>query len=252
MVKPDAEVAVLIGTAGWTIPRASAPRFASDGTHLERYARVFGCAEINTSFHRPHAAATYAAWRERTPPAFRFSVKMPRAITHDLRLTGTRRPLEEFLRQCDGLAEKRGPILVQLPPSLAFTTALADRFFRVLRGLYDGPLALEPRHASWFSPAAEPLLYGHRIARLAADPAPVPGVDAPGGWPALQYFRLHGSPHRYWSSYGPEALAAVAAALTRRGVASEHWCIFDNTAAGAAMDNAWDLQHQLSRAGFRQ
>src|SRR5688572_5967784 len=77
---------IRIGTAGWSIRRAAAARFDSGGTHLERYSRQLDCAEINSSFHRPHATATYAKWRDSTPPAFRFAVKMPRAITHDLKL----------------------------------------------------------------------------------------------------------------------------------------------------------------------
>ena len=64
---------IRIGTAGWSIPRASAARFPGPGTHLERYARVLNCAEINSSFYRPHAAATYAKWRDSTPPDFRFA-----------------------------------------------------------------------------------------------------------------------------------------------------------------------------------
>ena len=79
---------VRIGTAGWSIPRAAAFRFESAGTHLERYSRLLRCAEINSSFHRPHAAATYAKWRDSTPPDFRFAVKMPRTITHELKLQG--------------------------------------------------------------------------------------------------------------------------------------------------------------------
>ena len=109
---------IRIGTAGWSIPRASASRFGGSGTHLERYARSFRCAEINSSFYRPHAAATYAKWRDSTPPDFRFAVKMPRTITHELKLQDAREPLVAFLVQTDGLAQKRGPILVQLPPSL--------------------------------------------------------------------------------------------------------------------------------------
>ena len=81
---------IRIGTAGWSIPRAATSRFDSAGTHLERYSRRFDCAEINSSFHRPHAATTYAKWRGSTPPAFRFSVKIPRAITHDLKLQRAR------------------------------------------------------------------------------------------------------------------------------------------------------------------
>lgn len=74
---------ILVGTAGWSISRASAYRFTGDGSHLQRYARVLGCAEINSSFHRSHAAATYGKWAMSTPPHFRFAIKIPRTITHE-------------------------------------------------------------------------------------------------------------------------------------------------------------------------
>src|SRR6187200_649412 len=115
---------IRVGTAGWSIPRAFAFRFDSVGTHLQRYSRRLRCTEINSSFYRPHAAATYAKWRDSTPPDFRFAVKMPRTITHELKLQDAREPFVAFLVQTDGLAQKRGPILVQLPPSLSFDGAV--------------------------------------------------------------------------------------------------------------------------------
>src|SRR5690349_18833369 len=99
---------VIIGTAGWSIPRASAQYFPGDGSHLERYSRVLPCAEINSSFHRPHASATYARWAASTPAPFRFAVKIPRTITHDAKLRGTRLLLERFLEESAGLGRKRG------------------------------------------------------------------------------------------------------------------------------------------------
>ena len=143
---------IRVGTAGWSIPRAAGSRFDSPGTHLERYARRFDCAEINSSFHRPHAATTYAKWRASTPAAFRFSVKIPRAITHDLKLQRAREPLIAFLAQTDGLAEKRGPLLLQLPPSLTFDGPVLTRFLNMVRRVYAGAIVCEPRHATWFSP----------------------------------------------------------------------------------------------------
>ena len=81
-------------------------RFYCAVTHLERYSRSLRCAEIYSSFHRPHAAATYAKWRDSTPAHFRFAVKMPRTITHDLKLRAARAPLLTFMEyQTDGLAE---------------------------------------------------------------------------------------------------------------------------------------------------
>ena len=237
---------IFIGTAGWSIPRASAHRFPGDGIHLERYARVLPCAEINSSFHRHHAAAIYARWANATPPAFRFAIKIPRVITHDQKLQRARRPFERFLEETGGLAHKRGPLLVQLPPSLAFDARIAARFFGLVRARYDGIVVCEPRHRTWFSPPAEALLVEHEIGRVAADPPPVRGGERPGGWKGIVYLRLHGSPRMYWSRYDANHIAALADALRQRMYSVEVWCVFDNTASGAALENAWELQRLLS------
>ena len=237
---------VFIGTAGWSIPSGSAGRCVGEGTHLQRYAGVFGGVEINSSFHRPHAPVVYGKWADSVGPSFRFAVKLPRVVTHDLRLRATRKPLEQFLAQCDGLGNKRGPLLVQLPPSLAFEPRVARTFFDLLRARTDGLVVCEPRHPTWFAPAADALLLRFAIGRVAADPPPVPAAAAPGGWPGIVYYRLHGSPHMYWSKYDDAFISTLAAVL--RGVPSEvpAWCIFDNTATGAALENAWQLQTVLA------
>ena len=230
-----------IGTAGWSIPRAAARRFPGEGTHLERYSRVLACAEINSSFHRPHAASTYARWAASVPAGFRFAVKIPRAITHDRELRATRPLLERFLEESAGLGRKRGPLLVQLPPSLAFDNRVASRFLDMLRSRFNGRIVCEPRHPTWFEPAADTLLVRHKVARVAADPPPAPGADRPGAWLGVVYYRLHGAPRKYWSRYEVDALARLADALGRTPSRVEAWCIFDNTASGAALENAWEL-----------
>ena len=233
---------IFIGTAGWSIPRASAPHFGGEGTHLQRYARQLRCAEINSSFHRPHAEATYAKWAASTPAGFLFSVKIPRTITHDQQLRRARGPLERFLGESAGLGDKRGPLLVQLPPSLVFEPRVAARFFELLRHLHDGAVVCEPRHATWLSPAGESLLTRHRISRVAADPPTATGADLPGGWPGLIYFRLHGSPRKYWSRYTEEFVGGLARTLLTTPEPTNAWCVFDNTASGAALENAWELR----------
>ena len=75
-----------IGTAGWAIPRIHADLFPGNGTGLERYSGRLNAAEINSSFYRPHRPATYARWADAVPEAFRFSVKIPRSISHEKRL----------------------------------------------------------------------------------------------------------------------------------------------------------------------
>ena len=234
-------IRLFVGTAGWCVPRASAQRFATTGTHLQRYARVMPATEINSSFHRPHARTTYQKWAAATPLRFRFAVKFPRTITHEGELRRARLPLERFLDECSGLGRRRGPLLVQLPPSLAFDRRVVTTFFDLVRVRYEGHLVCEPRHPSWFGRVAEDLLVRYHVARVAADPPPVPGADVPGGWDGIIYYRLHGSPRKYWSKYEPEYIAALGNATTHVGSGVQAWCIFDNTASGAALENAWEL-----------
>jgi uncharacterized protein YecE (DUF72 family) len=140
-------------------------------------------------------------------------------------------------------------VLVQLPPSLVFDARVAERFFAMLRRRSATRVACEPRHASWFTPAAEAVLQRHAIARAAADPARLREAAHPGGagvaarW---SYWRWHGSPRIYYSSYDDEALEALAQALVRKGSPRPPaWCINDNTAHGHAMDDAARLQGRL-------
>lgn len=228
-----------IGTAGWSVPSRYAERFPAGGSHLERYARRLNAVEINTSFYRPHRRATYERWAASVPAAFRFSVKLPRSMTHEQRLTDCGDLLDRFAGEVEGLGPKLGVLLVQLPPSLAFEAEVVEEFFSALRRRIDAPAACEPRHASWFGPEAEGLLQRLRVARVAADPVRAPGAGEPGGWDGLVYHRLHGSPRIYYSDYDEAALAGMRRRLQRHRAASvPAWCIFDNTAAFAALGNA--------------
>ncbi len=242
--------AVYVGCAGWSIPRVSQGDFPGDGSHLERYAARFPGVEINSSFYRPHRPATYARWGASVPAAFRFSVKLPRAITHERRLVGTEPLLDGFLADASALGTHLGCLLVQLPPSLAFDASVADAFMGTLRARHAGPVVVEPRHASWFVPAADRVLDAWCMGRVAADPARVPLAAEPGGWPDTIYYRLHGSPRTYYSSYDEAYLDRLAERLIgeRAGAA---WCVFDNTALGAATPNALALVDRLAAAATR-
>jgi uncharacterized protein YecE (DUF72 family) len=231
---------IRIGTAGWAIPRAVADRFPADGSALERYAARFAAAEINSTFHRSHRPATYERWEAAVPPDFRFAVKLPKAITHRRKLVDAAEPLATFLDEIAPLGPKLGPLLVQLPPKLAFDSGIAGAFFAALRARVSGAIACEPRHPSWFAAEPDRLLASFVVARVAADPARVPEAAVPGGASTLAYWRLHGSPRMYFSPYGRDFTAALAARLAASR-AAETWCVFDNTASGAAAADALDL-----------
>ncbi|WP_426234637.1 DUF72 domain-containing protein [Pseudomonas sp. TWP3-2] len=226
---------MFIGCAGWSLSREYWPDFPTEGTHLQRYATRVNCAEINSSFYRPHRRRTYERWAESVPANFRFSVKLPKLITHELQLQHCDQALDEFLQQCSGLQEKLGCLLIQLPPKLAFDAPEAEAFFSKLRERFNKDVVLEPRHESWTT--ANDLLIEHRIAQAAVDPSRISTDTTPQGWSGVRYWRLHGSPRIYHSAYDPTYLQQLANQLQTTNT----WCIFDNTASGAALGNALSL-----------
>ena len=236
-----------IGCAGWSIPKTFTGDFPGEGSHLQRYSARLDAVEINSSFYRAHQQMTYARWAETVPSDFRFSVKLPRSITHDARLTRSARLLDQFFAEACALERKLGCVLVQLPPSFAFDQRVVRRFLTLLRSRFVGQCVFEPRHTTWFDEKAGELFAGFNVGRVAADPAIVPTASSPGGDGMIAYYRLHGSPRKYYSNYGEPfvqnlALQLCAAAKSAKDV----WCIFDNTALGFATGNALETQANIN------
>jgi uncharacterized protein YecE (DUF72 family) len=238
---------IRIGTSGWSIPKHQAEEFPSSGSTLERYASRFSVVEITSSFYKPHRASTYARWAESVPDGFRFSAKLPREITHNRKLANVSELLVPFLHDVQNLGNKLGAVLVQLPPGLRYDATISADFFALLRGLFDGRVACEPRHSTWFTDDVDQMLSAFKVARVAADPPPVPLAAVPGGWSSFVYRRWHGSPTVYVSSYEPEDLAILACNISDDGPnVGDSWCFFDNTMFGEATRNAFSLTARLS------
>jgi uncharacterized protein YecE (DUF72 family) len=195
-------MAISIGTAGWSIPRDIGHQFPEEGSGLARYASRFHIAEINSSFHRPHRISTWARWRDSVPDDFRFSVKLPKQITHVRKLVDCGEELNQFMGEAQTLAPKLAVLLVQLPPKLAF------------------------------------FLREFAIARVAADPAICDAAARPSAWGDLSYWRLHGSPVVYRSSYADRIDHYAAQLAQESAIGKDVWCIFDNTASSAGAADA--------------
>lgn len=203
-----------------------------------------GCAPWkSTPASTDRTSTTYARWAASVPADFRFSVKLPRAITQYARLRDAGALVDAFLNEASGLGCALGCVLVQLPPSLAFDAPLADRFFAHLRGVLGAGvlIACEPRHASWQSTEADALWLRHGVSRVAADPPRFAGGERWAGAPP-PYLRWHGSPQIYRDPYTPAQLDGLAQALKPH---PDAWVIFDNTAQGHATRNALELLQRL-------
>jgi uncharacterized protein YecE (DUF72 family) len=134
---------------------------------------VFDTVEVNATFHAVPSDSTVRGWYSRTPPGFRFALKFPREISHDLRLAlpEAEAPTRDFLRVADLLQDKCGPLLLQLPPSFDRSPANRRTLARFLDLLptHRHPLAVELRHASWIDPAVERALAEHNVAWCLVD-----------------------------------------------------------------------------------
>lgn len=236
---------VWIGTSGWTYQHWRGrfyPPDLSPRRWLEYYAQRFPTVELNSPFYRVPKRRTFEGWRERTPAGFLFAVKASRLITHVKKLRGAEGELRWFLSEAEGLGEKMGPLLFQLPPSLRADPGLLEAF---LRGLPPGRYTFEFRHPSWFEEAIYELLARYDVALCVADSPRFPcerRVTA-----SFLYLRLHGSQRLYASLYSREELSEWASFIHEalESGAKEAFCYFDNDYEAYAVRNALELREIL-------
>ena len=159
---------VRIGTQGWSYDDwkdVFYPPGAKQEDRLPFYAQIFDTVELDTTFYHAPKATIARSWARHTPDGFRFAAKVPRALTHDARLSGVSEMLQAFAKAMEPLGEKLGPLLVQTPAEFART----DETLRDLdRFLTDAPsgvrLAIEFRNASWHEDAVLDTLRRHGAA----------------------------------------------------------------------------------------
>ncbi len=237
-----ADLRLRVGTSGWAYRHWLGrlyPRRLPGAQMLAFHSRRFATVEVNSTFYRPPAPEVVDAWRAQTPPGFRFTLKMPRAITHDKRLVDVARETEAFVDLARRLGPKLGVLLAQLPPGFRADPPLLDSFLSLLPSSLQ--VAVELRHRSWHDAATGRLLARHGAARVVHDfgrkATPLPPT-AP-----FVYLRLHGPSGRYRGGYDAETLLAWAEQLKawiREGL--EAWCYLNNDERGHAVEDALALR----------
>jgi uncharacterized protein YecE (DUF72 family) len=142
---------ILVGTSGYNYPEWKGSFYPADlaaAKMLPYYAARFSTVEINYTFYRMPTEALLAGWTRQVPPAFRFTLKAPRRITHDAKLVNCEKLTAEFCRVAGTLGDQLAALLFQLPPSLKKDLPRLDAFIDTLPP--KAPAAFEFRHPSWF------------------------------------------------------------------------------------------------------
>jgi uncharacterized protein YecE (DUF72 family) len=226
-----------IGTSGWHYTHWVGPFYPQGmppSEFLGSYARRFATVEVNNTFYQLPSPKTLADWRAGTPAGFVFACKASRYITHMKKLKDPSQSTEKFFRAIDGLGDKLGPVLFQLPPRWR---ADAQRLARFLKALPKGyRFAFEFRDESWFNPEIHDLLAGHNAAFCAYD---LDRRRSPVTLTAdFAYVRLHGPGGPYRGTYDGRTLSGWARRFTSwSGKGIDVYCYFDNDEMGyAALD----------------
>lgn len=225
-----------VGTAGWNIPAPFRSSFPEEGSHLTRYSQILNAVEINSTFYKFHQPKTFERWASETPDDFEFSVKLHQSFTHKCDLKPKARELKEFFQSVQYLGPKWKVLLLQFPGKMEFHYDKMSRFYELVRKNFDGYVVVEPRNETWISKESRLLLKEFQVSKVIADPERCPSklksLITAGG---IAYYRLHGSPVIYRSSYSQTYLKKLKQELQGHKRA---WCVFDNTTFGAATENA--------------
>ena len=194
---------ILLGTCGWSYQEWVGLFYPNNRVaKLPFYAKIFQTVEVDSSFYRMPSKAMVAGWARATGPSFKFSLKLPKTITHDRRLVDAERELHTFLDVIKPLekTEKLGCILVQLPPSFSFDEAgNLESFLEQLPSHIH--FAVEFRHESWDRKDTWALLEKHGVANTVTD-SPMEFLAKPVVTTGNHaYVRWHGRGKQMWFDY---------------------------------------------------
>ncbi|MCT9931902.1 DUF72 domain-containing protein [Planotetraspora sp. A-T 1434] len=236
---------MFVGTSGWQYADWRDVLYPGlpQRVWLEKYGEAFATVENNNAFYRLPKRETFEAWRERTPGDFVMAVKASRFLTHIKRLKDPEEPVERLMGVAEGLGPKLGPILLQLPPTLEVD---ADRLRRCLaRFPAKVRVAVEPRHASWWTDEIRELLAERDAALCWADRQGRPSSPL---WRTAEwaYLRFHEGRAKPWPSYGDQSLKTW---IDRLGDVGDAYVYFNNDPGGAAVRNAMRFADLAAEAG---
>ena len=202
------------------------------------YCEHFKTLELNVTFYRFPQLSFLQTWYGKSPADFRFAVKAPRAITHYKKFNDTTDLITSFYDTINnGLQEKLGLVLFQLPPSFSYDDERLERIINSLNPSFKN--VLELRHVSWWNSDVYQKLAKHNITFCGMSHPALPD-DVIQNTPVV-YYRFHGVPVLYRSPYSRRFLQKVIDVVKQNTQTTEGWFYFNNDYDAVGVYNAKDM-----------
>ena len=203
------------------------------------YCECFNTYELNASFYKFPTAKSLGTWHTKSPEGFIFSVKVPKLITHIKKFAECEREIGDFYLACrEGLKDKLGCVLFQLPPSFHYTP---DRLEMILQSVDpDYKNVIEFRNESWWTQQVFDAFNKHKLIFCNVNyPKLPPSIVAT---TSTAYIRLHGNPKLFYSEYSSAELDQIYEETRSVKNVNETFIYFNNTASTAGIINALAMQ----------
>jgi uncharacterized protein YecE (DUF72 family) len=242
---------VRIGCSGWSYGSWKGGAFYPEGVPqarwLEHYASVFDTVEVNATFYRLPKKETVAAWIERTPPEFTFTIKSSRYLTHMRRLTDMEQGVQRLWERLEPLLgdPRMGPVLWQLPERFRRDDARLAHALERLPTEHGERHAFEFRDPSWFAPDVLALLREHAVALVIGD-HPARGFQTLDLTAEFTFVRFHFGARGRRGNYSESELRAWADRLSALRSRAEVFAYFNNDWEAFAPRNARRLRALLA------
>ncbi len=255
---------IWLGCSGWAYSDWNGvfyPRGMSSS--LSYYGKFFNSVEVNVTFYRQVADDTISHWIRTAGKLarFRFSIKAPGTITHDLLLRDIKSAVAEMEKFSDSTlrplsrAHLSGALLVQLPPFFRESHAANLEVLLSTADIHEFKGVLEFRSESIAtSPAIQKICNqtGYTPANTDSPAARLESYADYGH--GISYFRFHGRNAESWFSrsedpsaryrynYSLEELRQLSSLVKKSmDVGDEVFVYFNNHPAGNAPRNAMDF-----------
>jgi uncharacterized protein YecE (DUF72 family) len=206
---------------------------------FEYYAEHFNTLELNVTFYRFPKVPMLKSWYDRSPANFTFAVKAPRAITHFKKLNDCGKFFKDFYQTVEkGLKEKAACILFQFPPNYCYTE---NRLEKIVSNLYKQfSNIVEFRHYSWWNENVYKTLEQHKITFCGMSHPLLPDkviANSP-----ILYYRMHGVPDLYRSSYSTAYLKKIVHEIKSQAMVKQAFIYFNNDYDAVAIRNANEMK----------